>query len=157
MVFWLILVVACLLLNYAPNIIFNMVSNLFRVILMLVGEFFTCVYHGAIGASGAVWIILDLPNQVEMWMSARASHVNRIYTPSEVPVRDDAVNNGVQSRAVAATHTISDTPRKKVNLTSIQRCAGYTVSGSLCKRERTKPDDTVGIWYCRDHVKQRPG
>ena len=150
MVFWFILVVACLVLYYAPTIIFDIIINLFKVILMLIGEFFKCVYHGAIGASGTVWIILDLPNQVEMGMSARASHVDRIQTPSEVPVRDDAVDNGVSSSAAAADHTISDTPRKKV----IQRCAGYTVSGSRCKRETTKPDDAVGIWYCRDHLKQ---
>lgn len=151
--FWMIFVVACLLLHYAPDIIPNVVINLFRVILTLVIH----VYHAAMAASGAVWIILDLPNQVEMWMSARASHVNRIHAPSEVSGRDDTVDSKVSSSAVATDYTISGTPRKQESLMSIQRCAGYTMSGSPCKREKMKPDDQSGVWYCRDHRKQRPG
>ena len=167
MIFWVFIVVVCVLLHCAPIIIFNIIKNLFGVIFMLVKELCRCTFRGIVAASGTLWIIMTLPDCIEMHMSSRASHCYSTSAPDEIggPVNNTVTPSASPSGAldkighpVNTTITPSALPNADhPGYGSIQRCGGYTINGSPCKREKTMRSGETGEWYCRDYIKKRPG
>ena len=167
MIFWAVIVILCLLLHYAPIIIFNAIINLFDLILMLAKELSRRTFRGLVAASGILWILLTLPDYMEMHISSRANHcdgtlapdesggpINSTVTPSTSPSgAPDQIGSPVDHPIMQSASPNEDHPGSG----SAQRCGGHTINGSPCKREKMMRSGETGGWYCRDHIKQRSG
>ena len=163
---WIGLVVLCLLLIFAPNIVFNLICNTLQVIFQLSKELCRCICRlyefiatnpithkipGFILQSfrilcGVVWVYIDLPNYIKDWISARDNI-------------DDSVNNPHTSIITSSKdHSTSATSVASSSASSsIRACAGHTVDRSPCKRQKMMPNNDAETWYCRNHERQRQG
>ena len=167
MIFWAIVIIVCLLLHYTPIIIFNIIINLFGVIFILVKELCRYTFRGLVAASGTLWILLTLPDYIEMHISSRANHCDGTFAPDEIggPVNSTVTPSTSPSGApdkighpVDHTITQSASPNEDhPGSGSVQRCSGHTINGSPCKREKMMRSEETEEWYCRDHIKQRSG
>lgn len=171
MISWILLAVIASLLAFAPMVLFNLVYNTFRVMLLLLGEFLKSGHrlYEIIAASPtihkipiyvfrfchtlfrALWFVLDLPSYIEIWMSNDDSH--HTCTPSVAFRGRDSIDYTITPNAISSNDGPIWTPR--VISSSMRSCVGITVNGSPCKRAKMMSSDDPGRYYCRDHEKQR--
>lgn len=156
MILWIGLAVLCLLLHFAPNIIFILIYNAFRITFLLLKELCLSIYHlcefiaahptthkipGFMLRSfqilcGVLWVNIDLPNYIEDWISARDNI-------------DDSIDNPNTPRVVSSEDNSTST--LSVASSSIRSCAGHTANRSPCKRQKMMPNDEAEQWYCWAH------
>lgn len=94
------------------------------------------LYRFCIAIFTVVWIIVDMPNYVEAWMSDRHSRV------------DNPSTSGV---ALDSTSAPSVTSSADTESTSNVSCTGFIENGSPCSPDIPPPTDENGIWYCSQH------
>lgn len=151
MISWMMLAAPFLLLHSAPHIIVDLVFNACRVILLLLRGAFMSIYHlhASMAAKpivyeipnflgrlchkifGALWVVLDLPNYIiEMWMSER-----------------DGTDNLIANAGAPSVVSSADVPTSASSVASSlwRPCAGFTVNGSPCKRQKMVSNGTNGI------------
>ena len=105
MILWIGLAVLCLLLHFAPDVIFNVIYNAFRMAFLLLKQLCLALYHlyEIIAANptthkipgfmlqclsilcGVLWVIIDLPTYIEDWIFASDNIDDPINTPTHAP------------------------------------------------------------------------
>lgn len=165
MIFWIVLAALCLFLHFAPILVFNLVCNVCTIICLLLQKLCRAICHlsGSIAANhtirripnfmfrfcyglfGVLWIGVNLPDYIEVWMSER-------------DMVDDPTDNTYTPSVISSEH--NPTPTPSVASSSKRPCAGRVKTNGTtrtCKREKWMPDDEAGEWYCKDHEKKGRG
>ena len=159
--------VILVLLSCDPLIVFQIICNLCHVVFLLLGEWCrrgyhlcrtvatshtvhkmpTYVFRCVQALSHAVWTVLDFASRVGMRTAGRDGQVNNTSTPTVAPEGDDPVHNTPAFNA--GNNDPASTPGRASS--SSRRCAGVTIDGRPCKREKGMSTGNAGVWYCWDH------